>query len=430
MTTPRSLAFRVGLALSLAACSDGPSTPELVSSPIGPRGGTVALGAEVTLYVPPGALDAEQTITIRRTTESAPAGWSSFSPIYRFEPDGLAFAVPVSVTIAFDGPAPRAVMAWTARAGTIWQPVPGIVNGGQLTAQIDHFSGGFVGSLENDGGVGIDAGAEMDGGSELVDGAADATPGTDADPSGDSGLPAVCPTLQEIPSGATTSSVSWTPTDPSVVDPCFTGCGDATTSRSTALVRIAEPMQVTLWYPHWSDDSSLAHAAIAGDCSAAGASCLTPAPLWYPSILTRSLEPGRYQIVSCRRDVSVVIEPPLPPPPNTTCAGAVPIGTTAGGGYHQGRVTSSGPFYYTLDWSGDTTFPTQLAAASSMNQGTLRLSFRTACDGGELASGTVTGWLLPTGTPLIDMAAHPAGRYYVVATEVLPGQDFSLMMVN
>jgi hypothetical protein len=79
----------------------------------GPEGGSVALRdtpstssfeAGVLLEVPPGALAEPTTIRIIETSLLAPTELVDQSPIYVFEPVGLAFAVPVSVRIpSFSG---------------------------------------------------------------------------------------------------------------------------------------------------------------------------------------------------------------------------------------------------------------------------------------------------------------------------------------
>src|SRR5262249_50775428 len=64
---------------------------------MGPGGGGITLEG-APLAVPPGALAAPTAITITSTKGSI-AAYRQFSPIYRFEPDGLQFAQPATLTI-------------------------------------------------------------------------------------------------------------------------------------------------------------------------------------------------------------------------------------------------------------------------------------------------------------------------------------------
>jgi ZU5 domain-containing protein len=107
-------------------------------------GGTVSLAdSSVKLEVPPGAVSSTTMITMTATTDAAPAGITADSAILKFEPDGLVFATPVTVTFTFKG-ATSPVVYWSNSAGG-YDIVGGTVTGDSIAAQVSHFSRGFVG---------------------------------------------------------------------------------------------------------------------------------------------------------------------------------------------------------------------------------------------------------------------------------------------
>ncbi len=129
---------------------------------IGPAGGVI-LGAGVTLTVPPGALDAPVTITVTRTDEPIPPGYVGYSPVWRFAPAGLTFAVPVTVQMAFTGDATRAGLYWSRASGAGYERLASSVAGATVVGGVTHFSLGFVGAETSadagpmDGGIAPDA---------------------------------------------------------------------------------------------------------------------------------------------------------------------------------------------------------------------------------------------------------------------------------
>lgn len=109
---------------------------------IGPDGGTLAFEA-VTLAVPAGALADDTPITVTSTMECPVDVFDALTPLYRFEPPGLAFAQPAQVTLAYPGNGP-ALLRWTAPA--IGWETPGIAaGGGSVAGAITHFSNGYAG---------------------------------------------------------------------------------------------------------------------------------------------------------------------------------------------------------------------------------------------------------------------------------------------
>jgi hypothetical protein len=103
------------------------------------EGGTLATpSGAATLAVPAGALavDTELTVTVAAKTADT-AG-----EVYDFGPDGLQFAAPVTLSIAYAG-APgegkKAVIGWLD--GSTWTEVAGsTVAGGKVSAPVTHFS--------------------------------------------------------------------------------------------------------------------------------------------------------------------------------------------------------------------------------------------------------------------------------------------------
>ncbi|MCZ7681400.1 MAG: VWA domain-containing protein [Sandaracinaceae bacterium] len=115
---------------------------------IGAEGGRIDLmNASVT--VPPGALGAATTITVTETTMPTPVGYRPFSPLYRFEPEGLTFAVPVTVSIrsrAAGADVPLGTLFWSRAVseGGGWERRGGIPTGGNVVGETTHFSYGFL----------------------------------------------------------------------------------------------------------------------------------------------------------------------------------------------------------------------------------------------------------------------------------------------
>lgn len=123
---------------------DGPvGTGESVTEVIGPEGGSMTLEG-VTLTFPAGAVAEEQEITITSTTEAAPDGYDAYSPVYRFEPDGMTFDHPLNLSIDFEGQANIAAMFWSRTDTTGFERLGGTVSGSAVNVEVSHFSRGFV----------------------------------------------------------------------------------------------------------------------------------------------------------------------------------------------------------------------------------------------------------------------------------------------
>jgi hypothetical protein len=94
----RALFFAVAV---LAGCAR-PAPSLTVSQPVGPEGGTIALGDGTRLDIPPGALAGTQTITARPVEVIPPPDLDVVGPVYLFGPEGLQFQKPIRITLAFD----------------------------------------------------------------------------------------------------------------------------------------------------------------------------------------------------------------------------------------------------------------------------------------------------------------------------------------
>ncbi len=114
-------------------------------------GGIVAAPGGPTLRIPALALVDSTNITIEQSLTAAPA---SVSALFKFGPEGLTFARPVTVSF----PVPAGVTAvsvyWTALGSTSrYEALPALISGTTVTATVTHFSQGFVGALCNAGSV-------------------------------------------------------------------------------------------------------------------------------------------------------------------------------------------------------------------------------------------------------------------------------------
>ncbi|HWV38761.1 MAG TPA: hypothetical protein VN033_09835 [Vulgatibacter sp.] len=140
---------RVFVACALvAACGDAKEEPKDEPTPptrsiVGPEGGTVEYEG-LALEIPPGALTEEVEISIARTTDSPSGNFVRLSPVFRFEPDGLEFAVPATVRFPLPDGA-RAPGIYWASAGAPFERIGGTFDGETIAGEVSHFSEGFVG---------------------------------------------------------------------------------------------------------------------------------------------------------------------------------------------------------------------------------------------------------------------------------------------
>lgn len=107
-------------------------------------GGTVRGPDGVVLDVPAGALSTSVQITIVRLDGHAPAGLVAYSPVYRFGPEGLAFATSVKAKLPFLGDAALAKVYWTRKDSSDFAEIPAEVGGQSAQVSIEHFSHAIV----------------------------------------------------------------------------------------------------------------------------------------------------------------------------------------------------------------------------------------------------------------------------------------------
>ncbi|GEM_PF-4098355 len=147
--------------------------PEEISQLINAdTGGNITMENGVEIYIPPGALQVDVEITIRKLnvngTQTIGEKYYLVSDYYEFGPDGIAFSQPVTIKIPYDpNSLPEGVteqnLAIYYLNGTVWEPIPGCTVDTAnhfVTAQITHFSRYAVLATEEDTGGGGGGGAE------------------------------------------------------------------------------------------------------------------------------------------------------------------------------------------------------------------------------------------------------------------------------
>ncbi|MCB9620363.1 MAG: hypothetical protein H6724_13075 [Sandaracinus sp.] len=157
--TLRPLRLVLLAALAIAGCHEThvvepepePTVPtdpvvvgETTSATLGVDGGVLSV-AGLSLRVPAGALTEPTTIRVTATTERPPTGFSSYTPVLRFEPAGLRFATPATIEIPFAGDARLATIFWTDESDA-FTALETTLDGAVATARVEHFSRAFVGT--------------------------------------------------------------------------------------------------------------------------------------------------------------------------------------------------------------------------------------------------------------------------------------------
>ncbi len=122
-----------------------PATGASATALVTEEGATLALG-DLALEVPAGAAPAGMEITVTVESAPAPAPFTGFSPVFRFQPAGLVFAEPVTVRIPFAGDTDVATVFWTTTGGGAYAPLSTRVEGRIAIAETTHFSSAFVGT--------------------------------------------------------------------------------------------------------------------------------------------------------------------------------------------------------------------------------------------------------------------------------------------
>jgi len=140
------------LALVAGACSSSTagapapaSTSSDVQQAIGPEGGTIAVGGAVVTF-PKGAVSQTTTITISvEPAAMVPAGFVALSSLFKCEPAGTTFAVPVEMRMPFTDDGKGGTLFWSTGADPTFNDLGGRVDGKTMVATVQHFSAGFVG---------------------------------------------------------------------------------------------------------------------------------------------------------------------------------------------------------------------------------------------------------------------------------------------
>ena len=115
---------------------------------MGVDGGTLDTDGGVVLDIPAGAVDSNTTITVTENAAPAPTGYPAQSSLYAFGPDGTVFAHPIDVELPLPAGVSNAAIYWSRvveDGGTIYDNIGGTVANGKVSAQVVHFSSGFVG---------------------------------------------------------------------------------------------------------------------------------------------------------------------------------------------------------------------------------------------------------------------------------------------
>lgn len=126
------------------------TTGPAIQQNVGEAGGTItSADGSISLVIPAGALTSSQTISIQPIENKLPSGVSKGA--YRFLPEGLHFAVPVTVKLTYTdaeiadlNSVPDFLCLATRQADGKWKKVAGAVtvnkNARTATATIEHFS--------------------------------------------------------------------------------------------------------------------------------------------------------------------------------------------------------------------------------------------------------------------------------------------------
>lgn len=109
---------------------------------VGPAGGELTLEG-ATLTVPAGALTTTTELRMIATTIPGPAGYTLYSPVFRFEPAGTTFAMPATIRMPYTGNRARAALFWSQADGH-WERIGGVPDATHVVGQVSHFSDGFA----------------------------------------------------------------------------------------------------------------------------------------------------------------------------------------------------------------------------------------------------------------------------------------------
>jgi hypothetical protein len=132
------------IVVALAACGDPTASPVMPDAAppgtIGAMGGTVDF-AGATLVVPPGALDHDVVITVSELFDGSEP---TVTAVYTFEPAGLVFAVPATVTFTLEKPPFDLAVYWAAGT-TSYQRLPSTTAATTISAPVTELGLGYPG---------------------------------------------------------------------------------------------------------------------------------------------------------------------------------------------------------------------------------------------------------------------------------------------
>ncbi len=139
----KSASGSMSAAGSAGTGSGGTTSAPSSSQTIGTTGGTLKAGT-VELTVPPDAVDADTTITVREESIATP-GFEPLTPIYHFEPETLQFAKPVQVSFALNNAPAGATVYWRGAGKTTFETLESTYSAGKFVATTLSLGVGFVG---------------------------------------------------------------------------------------------------------------------------------------------------------------------------------------------------------------------------------------------------------------------------------------------
>lgn len=148
-----SLLAMLGCPQQMGANPSGTGKSE--SKSIGSGGGTLQLEV-VALTVPANAIPADLNISITSNQMPAGANFTAYTPVYTFQPANTDFGTPLTVEFDLTGKMPKnPVVFWTRKGSAVFERQATTVDGNKVSAQVRHFSMGFVGEAPTatDGGT-------------------------------------------------------------------------------------------------------------------------------------------------------------------------------------------------------------------------------------------------------------------------------------
>ncbi|MEM9072961.1 MAG: hypothetical protein AAGE52_30935 [Myxococcota bacterium] len=116
-----------------------------VSAMIGPAGGSLALN-DLTVTIPPGALDTMTEVRAIAETGTIPEGFTAFTPVVRFEPEELQFAAPIRISFPFEGNSSIATLFWTRDGGDEFAALETTVEEDLAIGETNRLGKAFVGT--------------------------------------------------------------------------------------------------------------------------------------------------------------------------------------------------------------------------------------------------------------------------------------------